>query len=96
MDDVGNLSQPYGSGQQVVTVDNTRPEIALLGENPVNIEWTLDYTDAGATASDTHDGALTHRLTVNNRYSSASNIPFFILFRFIFFLLFNRYRLPFV
>ena len=37
-----------------------------------------------------------NRLTVNNRYSSASNIPFFILFRFIFFLLFNRYRLPFV
>lgn len=37
-------------------LDNTAPVITMLGSSPVNIALGGAYTDAGATASDTHSG----------------------------------------
>ncbi len=38
--------------------DTTPPVITILGENPVTIAVGSTYTDAGATANDTHDGVV--------------------------------------
>lgn len=66
-DDVGNLTYALAGGPtDVVAVDNTKPVISLLGVNPIETEWTLPYADAGATATDTHDGSLTHLIVVSN------------------------------
>ena len=45
---------------RIVTVSDTEPpEITLTGEALVRLQVGADYTDAGATATDVHDGALT-------------------------------------
>ena len=41
------------------TIDNTAPVITLTGLSTVTVEGGSVYTDAGATALDTHDGSVT-------------------------------------
>jgi hypothetical protein len=43
----------------LVSIDNTKPVITLLGSSPVTVEAGSVYTDAGATALDNYDGVLT-------------------------------------
>jgi len=42
----------------LVTTDNTKPVITLLGSSPVTVEAGSVYTDVGATALDNYDGVL--------------------------------------
>jgi len=43
----------------LVTTDNTKPVITLLGSSTVTVEAGSVYTDTGATALDNYDGVLT-------------------------------------
>ena len=59
-----NVSDASGNAaaeliRTVNVVDTTLPVITLLGDNPATIEVGDDYTDAGATATDTYDGDIT-------------------------------------
>jgi large repetitive protein len=47
-------------------VDTTLPVITMLGDNPITLECGDNYTDAGATATDTCDGDLTSSLNIVN------------------------------
>ncbi len=66
-DAAGNTSNP--SVVILATIDTTIPVIALVGANPVTLNTSGAYSDAGATASDTLDGVLTGSIVVN-----ASNV----------------------
>lgn len=65
VDDVGNQATTADSGTNIVTIDNIKPVITRLGSSPVEVEWTLDYVDDGATASDNLDGDLTGSIVTN-------------------------------
>ncbi len=54
---------PGGTGG---IVDNTPPEITLVGEAEVSIELGKVYTDGGATASDNIDGDITSSIVTSN------------------------------
>jgi len=47
-------------------LDNTEPEITILGSNPASIYKEDSYIDAGATAYDNIDGNLTSSIVVTN------------------------------
>jgi hypothetical protein len=51
--------------------DTTRPVLSLLGDASVTVTVGTGYTDAGATANDTIDGNLTHRIVVANPVNTA-------------------------
>ncbi len=55
----------------VQVVDNTKPIITLLGENPQSIEVGTAYTELGATALDDVDGDISAAIMID---SSALNI----------------------
>ena len=55
-DSLGNETQVY---RTINVVDTAGPVITILGENPVTVEYGSDYVDAGATAVDVRDGAVT-------------------------------------
>ncbi len=74
---LGNYSVTYDvsdiSGNAALTVtrivrvvDITPPVITINGDNPVTLERTSPYTDAGATATDDVDGDLTSAIVVYN------------------------------
>ena len=67
MDAAGNMAVQAARTVNV-TLDVTRPVIALLGTSPINIELGASYVDAGATALDNIDGVLA--VTVNNPVNS--------------------------
>ena len=50
----------------VTVVDDILPVISLIGDDPVTIECSEEYTDAGATAEDNCDGDLTDDIEVDN------------------------------
>ena len=54
-DALGNTST---ATRTINVVDTTGPVITILGENPVTVEWGDEYIDAGATAVDVRDGAV--------------------------------------
>ena len=59
-----NVSDAEGNAADAVVrtvnvVDTTAPAITLTGNATVTVEALSTYTDAGATASDSYDGALT-------------------------------------
>ena len=64
-DALGNLSVATGPSSSFI-VDNTPPEITVIGANPVEVEWTVPYKDTGATGFDTVDGNLTGKIVVQN------------------------------
>jgi hypothetical protein len=51
--------------------DTTPPTITLVGQATVTVIANETYTDAGATATDTADGNLTSRITVDNPVNAA-------------------------
>lgn len=53
VDSSGNSAN---ESRTVTVVDTTPPVITLLGESDIQVEAGSEYTDAGATASDTVDG----------------------------------------
>ena len=53
-----------------VVVDTTPPIITLLGDNPITIGVGTTYNDAGATASDNHDGNITGNMVIVNPVNS--------------------------
>ncbi|GGE06835.1 hypothetical protein GCM10010831_05410 [Psychroflexus salis] len=64
-----DLTDSSGNAAETLTrtvnvVDTTNPVITLLGDNPVTIEVSTTYTDAGATASDNEEGDLTADIIV--------------------------------
>ena len=54
-DSLGNTTT---ATRTINVVDTTGPVITILGDNPVTLEWGDDYVDAGATATDLRDGAV--------------------------------------
>jgi len=54
------------SNQNVIISDTIAPTLTLTGNNPATLIAGQTYTDAGATASDLVDGALTGSITTNN------------------------------
>ncbi len=64
-DSFGNQAAGAAS-PAVLRADNTAPVITRLGPSSLAQEWTLDYTDAGATASDNIDGDITLRIVTTN------------------------------
>ncbi|MGC9052720.1 MAG: immunoglobulin-like domain-containing protein [Candidatus Hydrogenedens sp.] len=59
-DDSGNKSS---KDMPVKIVDTTKPVITLLGENTISVECKSNFTDPGATASDTCDTQVTVSVT---------------------------------
>ncbi len=58
VDDAGN--QPTGVlGTTAIRIDNTKPVITMTGSASLSVDQYSNYSDAGATASDTNDGDLT-------------------------------------
>jgi len=53
-------------------IDNTPPQIALIGSSTVTVAQGVVYTDAGATASDIQDGILTGSIVTVNPVSTAT------------------------
>ena len=64
-DAAGNSALAAGPSVPV-TIDNMPPVIAMIGDGLVEIEYTLPYVDAGATAVDNVDGTITNRIEVAN------------------------------
>jgi hypothetical protein len=62
-DAAGNSTLAAGPSV-AVTIDNMPPVITMLGDALVEIEYTLPYIDAGATAIDNVDGTITDRIEV--------------------------------
>ena len=67
-----NVSDSSGNAAQVtrtvVVRDTIAPVITLVGQKTLYIEWNAapaPYVDAGATASDIHDGDITSNITSN-------------------------------
>ena len=54
-DSSGNETQVF---RTLNVVDTAGPVITIIGENPVTVEYGSDYVDAGATAVDVRDGAV--------------------------------------
>ena len=52
--------------RKVTVGDTAAPVITLLGDAEITLEAGTEYTDAGATASDTLDGDLTDNIIVVN------------------------------
>jgi hypothetical protein len=71
-DAAGNETLAAGPSP-VVRVDNTAPVITMLGDPLVEIEYTLPYADAGATAVDNVDGVITTSIDINNYVDT--NVP---------------------
>ena len=46
--------------------DTTPPVITIIGDNPVNTCFEMNYTDAGATASDDEDGDITDKIEITS------------------------------
>ncbi len=61
-------TEPVDSGNP------NKPVITLLGERVVNHLLGTPYTDAGATATDPHDGDLTGRITVSGLADLNTNL----------------------
>ena len=57
--------------RQIVVLDTTAPEITLNGNSTVTISVGDSYTDAGATAIDNYDGALTPEMSGSVNTSTA-------------------------
>jgi hypothetical protein len=55
----------------LVTSDNTKPVITLLGSNPASILVGQTYIDAGATALDNFDGDITFSIVTVNPVNTA-------------------------
>lgn len=54
------------ASRTVNVVDTTAPVITITGANPVDVDLGATYSDAGATATDVHDGDLTSSITVSS------------------------------
>lgn len=54
------------------TYDGTPPVITILGDNPANAEIGSNYTDAGATASDSIYGDLTSNIITNGSINTSA------------------------
>lgn len=52
-------------------IDDTPPELTLLGDAEVTVECGSEYVDAGATATDVPDGDLTAQIQVTNNVNTA-------------------------
>ncbi len=62
----GDLDEnPFTLQLQGTGIFNTAPVVTLNGPSPLTVEAAESYTDAGATASDVEDGALTPTLGSN-------------------------------
>ena len=57
----GKLDNPYII-KDIVSVDNEKPVITLLGDNPMVINLGASFMDPGATAMDNVDGNITNRI----------------------------------
>ncbi len=63
-DSLGNTA--YNMSGAVGGIDTTRPVLALNGAQSVTLEVHSGYSDAGATATDNHDGDLASGIIVAN------------------------------
>ncbi len=53
------------------TADTVKPEITLLGANPINLTVGDVFTDPGATANDNIDGDITNRIHLKSDINTA-------------------------
>jgi len=53
-------------------IDDTPPELTLLGDAEVTVECGSEYVDAGATATDVPDGDLTEQIQVTNNVNTSA------------------------
>jgi len=62
----------------VEVIENEKPVISIIGQNPIRSILGNTYVDAGATASDKEDGDLTINIIVDNPVDS-NQIGFYIV-----------------
>ena len=62
-DDIHYNGPDVNEGDGPSAADTTRPVITLIGSNPMNVTLGGEFSDPGATASDTKDGNLTTSIT---------------------------------
>lgn len=55
----------------LATLDQTKPVISLIGENPVTVAQNSVYVDAGATAIDDVDGVITGNIVTTNNVDTS-------------------------
>jgi hypothetical protein len=70
-EDASSNPAPAAGPSAPVTVDNTPPEIALIGQQYVYVKIDTAYTDAGAVATDNVDGDLTSGIVVVNNVNTS-------------------------
>ena len=64
-DVVGNTSDPTTVTFSINDLDDTIPEITLVGANPQSIELGTAYSELGATATDNIDGDITGSIVID-------------------------------
>ena len=76
---LGNSDKDYQDVAVLVTVlscsfeeENTPPTINLIGANPLQLILGSDFTDPGATATDTEDGDLTSEIIVDGTVATTT------------------------
>ncbi len=69
-DTVGNAAAPVT--RTVNVVDTVKPVITLVGTTPVVVQVAGTYTDAGATATDNVDGAITAKIVKSGTVNTAA------------------------
>src|SRR2546425_391059 len=60
--------------------DTTPPVITLVGSNPITVQFGSTYTDAGATATDNIDGAITSRIVTVNPVNTGVAGTYFVTY----------------
>lgn len=62
-----------------ITIDNTKPVITLIGDNPQIIEFGNTYNELGANASDNIDGDISSEITIDSSNVDVSTLGEYIV-----------------
>lgn len=65
----------------VLSTDQVKPEITLLGRDTVIIEEGRTYTDSGATAFDNVDGDITRKIKVTNLVDESNTGTYSVIYQ---------------
>ena len=69
VDQLGNTA--YKLSGAVSGIDTTKPVLALNGNSPAKVEAGTAYSDAGATATDSHDGGITSKIVAGGNVNTS-------------------------
>ena len=72
--EVPMLFGKYYEKHMIRVVDKTSPDIILNGEEILNLSYTKEYEEIGATATDNYDGDITDKINIERKEISENQI----------------------